>query len=239
MSFKALTKIALVPVLLLASVAQAAPMYINTAATGSSAPGDTKFQVADDLFFGGALGTDADHNTGLFDTMVFGIDNDENLTTVSSGNINVFSLSGDFLHSYGYGETESMGMYKADPKLYVLWDNSTVVLGEIAFWFSDPNDTNALDDTRVASGNIISLSATSMVAELDFLYANFWNDQYGNSLVASADEPFRISMSVQSGGSSVDVKAVPEPSILALFTLGLVGLGVAGRRNQHRTDATL
>ena len=237
MSFKALTKIALVPVLLLASVAQAAPMYINTAATGSSAPGDTKFQVADDLFFGGALGTDADHTTGLFDTMVFGIDPAENLTTVSTGSIGPFSLSGTFITSYG--ATESIGLQGSDLALYVEWDNSTDVLGEIAFWFTDPNDTNALDDTRVASGNITSLSATSLVADLDFLYANFWNDQYGNSLVASTDEPFRISMSVQSNGSSVDVTAVPEPSILALFALGLVGVGMTGLRKQHKTDATL
>lgn len=207
-------------------------MYLDTSATGSTNPGDSKFQVVDAMF-PGMLGTDTDHKTGLFDSMTFGIGSQENLTTISSqADIKLFTLDGVFLTSYG--DSESIGKDNSDLSFYVEWDKSTNLLGEISFWFSDPNDNNGNDDTKVASGKITSLSETKLNANLDFLYSGFWLDQYSSEITASEIIPFKIAMSVQAGGNTVDIKAVPEPSIMALFSLGLAGFMFTTRRKAAR-----
>ena len=44
----------------------------------------------------------------------------------------------------------------------------------------------------------------------------------------------RIVMSFDASNTSIDASVVPEPSIIALFGLGLVGLGMVGRRSQKK-----
>ncbi|MBC8212302.1 MAG: PEP-CTERM sorting domain-containing protein [Gammaproteobacteria bacterium] len=231
MNFKPLLKLLTAAALFSSFSAHAVPMYIDTAATGSSSPGDSKFQFADTFLFGGSLGTDTDHLTGLFDSMTFGIKNSDNLTTTPRAKIDTLRLDGTPLNNT-YGSTESIGKPGTDLDLYIEWDKSTTLLGDISFWFSDPNDSNSGADTLVASGTITSLSATSLLADLDFLYAGFWLDQSGNNLTASLAEPFKIAMGVQAYGDSVDVKAVPEPSIIALFSMGLLGMGMVSRNRR-------
>lgn len=228
MNLNALTKLAIASTLVWSFSTQAGLMHIDTSATGSLSPGDAGYQVADTLFFSGKLGTDSDPITGAFDSMTFEISPTEDLTTISQTSIDTLRLDGTSLKAYG--ANESIGVYESDLDLYVVWDNIQGPSGNIRYWFSDPNDTGDAVDTLVASGIIASLTETSLVADLDFLLAGFWLDENKKEIAASITDAYRIAMTVQAGGSSGDIRAVPEPSILALFSLGLVGMGIGYRK---------
>ena len=230
MKLETLKKITVASALLFASSAYAVPMMVDTAATGSTSPGDQS--VTNLTGFPIPVG-DADSTTGLFDSMNFGLSSTEDLTNIAQGLVDTLRLDGVALT--GLGDTESIGftgipgfLSASGISLYAVWDKSTSPLGMINFWFGDDNDTNGAADTVVASGNVTSLSATSLTADLDSMFAGFWLDSNGNNILATSADPFKIGISALS--NVAEIKAVPEPSIIALFGLGLIGMGIAGRR---------
>lgn len=232
MHLKSLTNFLTVATLFWASVAHSQPMYIDTSATGNTtAAGDLSLELPTPIR--DLLQIDSNPNTALFESMQFAIDPSDNLTTIDEGTISGLTLGNQTLNTFG--ENEFIGTGYGGIGLMVSWDNNTSILGDISFYFIDANDSNLGFDTQVASGKITSLSETLLQAELDQLFSGFWLDQYGNEITANIDEPFKIAMSVQAGGSSVDIQAVPEPSILALFSIGLLSLGF--KRHQKNIKA--
>ena len=230
MKYKILPILSLASCLLWSSSAFSLPIAIDTAATGSSKAGDSFFHPLD---LTGVLETDTDHKTDLFDVMTFGIEPDKDLTLADRGDIDMLRLNGSPLLSFGANELITLFPGLID--LYVTWDNSVTTLGNIKYWFSDTNDTNGLADTLVASGAITHLSATRLTADIDFLYNGFWLNQYGNIMTASQIDPFKIAMSLDRFENAVSIRAVPEPSILALFAIGLLSLG--SKRHQKQIKA--
>jgi hypothetical protein len=86
---------------------------------------------------------------------------------------------------------------------------------------------NAISDAN-ANGK---LDYAAITAEFTTVLDNFWTFNgvaQTNTLVSPLRE-----LKIDSSGISIDIAAVPEPSVIALFGLGLVGMGVASRRRKQ------
>jgi hypothetical protein len=86
---------------------------------------------------------------------------------------------------------------------------------------------NAINDANL-NGN---LDYASISAEFTTVMDNFW---IFNG-VAQSDPlglPLR-GLTIDANGVSIDIAAVPEPSLIALFGLGLVGMGIVSRRRKQ------
>jgi len=86
---------------------------------------------------------------------------------------------------------------------------------------------NANTDAN-ANGN---LDYAAISAEFTTVLDNFWTFN-GVTQTNNLVNPLR-ELKIDSSGISIDIAAVPEPSVIALFGLGLVGMGVASRRRKQ------
>jgi opacity protein-like surface antigen len=86
---------------------------------------------------------------------------------------------------------------------------------------------NAITDLD-GDGN---LDYASISAEFTSVLDDFWIFN-GAAQSSPLDEPLR-KVTIDANGASLDITAVPEPSLIALFGLGLVGMGIASRRRKQ------
>jgi hypothetical protein len=99
--------------------------------------------------------------------------------------------------------------------------------------------------TQVASLSITSLTLNAIIddngngkldyasisAEFTSVLDNFWIFN-GVAQTTPLISPLR-ELTIDGNGISIDITAVPEPSLIALFGLGLVGVGIASRRRKQ------
>lgn len=121
--------------------------------------------------------------------------------------------------------------------LHMVWDTDIMITG---IWFNNNHDGNRslegdfikiedIDYTFVASDFDASRSSSNDMAQAvgrhnaDFLYATDRFVTKGSSFdISFGDDQFYI--------SAIEYKKVPEPGILSLMSLGLIGLVAARRR---------
>ena len=220
---KLITSFVAAGALAFASASFAIPLYIDVAGAGGT--GES---------FAVPLG-DADTLTDLFDTMSF-TTTSADLTAVTSDSIHLFSLAGvDLFTVGGFAATEGIGYTGpgSDPNSSLIADWTPGIAGaSFTLYLDDDN----IAPSVVASGTVTSISATNLSASIDTMLAGFWfnSANVDMSTIVNATDTLDLQMSVQSGGRTVDISQVPEPSIIALFGLGLAGLGFSARRRKAK-----
>lgn len=204
--------------------------------------------TAGSLYGAGTIGNavDADHITATFDTMNFQVPNALDLNDpMAYEQIDGFSLNvaGTAIVRSNVNEMEGLGDSFSDNQLYVNFDTAIDDSFQILFYDFDFGDLTgdaaiSTDDfIVVASGLITSSGASQILATLDANLAGFMLSGAGSNLDFSAN-PIDLQLTItnqNSGNDNVNIgQVIPEPSILALMGLGLVGFGVASRRRSKK-----
>ena len=211
-----ITGLAAASLLGLGMSAQALPMYFDVGVTGSS--GDTGIY-------------DPDLLSGVFDMMAFSLANankDINgnivANSVVDGQITLLSDQGTTIF-----DTEGLTFGLTQLLVDWNWDGSN---GSVNI---DYQGTGA-SRQDVADITLTDFNMNGMKGYFTSVLDNFWYLDNGNGIAGDASDTaitnsFLAGLAIHFDASNTTVDVtVPEPSILALMGLGLLGFGFAGRR---------
>jgi hypothetical protein len=185
-------------------------------------------------------GVTAEIGTFVGASSIFPLEENSTITTTSLLDENGLVLS------QGFGDTDDIEGFD-DNQWKLNWNIGSGAGGALSI--GDVITVNFIDATP-ASQLVASLSITSLTlnaitdanangsldyasisAEFISVMDNFWifnGVAQTNPLLSPLRE-----LKIDASGISIDVAAVPEPSLIALFGLGLVGMGIASRRRKQ------